>query len=448
MILARYQLLGFIPLIALMMRVASAPTASLSYLVVAGYALLGRIQAIQALALSWLFSMLNAGLAPGDGAGSVGRYAILMAAAVSVLRVGFSSRRHRQLSLMMLATILLGVFFVAHSLFFSSMVEISVLKAVSWAVAMSTLIAGWGSLAPEEHALLGRQLFGGLVGLMLLSLPLLVLPQGYRVNGTGFQGILNEPQTFGPAMALLGARAASQMFSQKRPPWMTVGLVATCLVLVVLSEARTGGVGLVIGVGLAILFGPSLSGRRGHTLLPGLRSRRLYIVGGLAFAVTLIAWPILNERLNSYFVKRGEAANLSEAYEISRGALMRDMWENIEDKPLQGIGFGIASIPELMVVDRDPLFGLPTGASIEKGVLPLAVLEEVGFFGFILVVAWVWMILRRSARGGVEPLAVCITALMVNMGEATLFSPGGMGLLSLVLLGWAHTSGHAMGIRK
>ena len=30
----------------------------------------------------------------------------------------------------------------------------------------------------------------------------------------------------------------------------------------------------------------------------------------------------------------------------------------------------------------------------------------------------------------------------MNMGEATLFSPGGMGLLILILLGWAAESGN------
>jgi hypothetical protein len=115
------------------------------------------------------------------------------------------------------------------------------------------------------------------------------------------------------------------------------------------------------------------------------------------------------------------------------------MWTNIERKPLEGLGFGIASIPELMVVQRDPVLGLPTSAIIEKGVMPVAVLEELGAIGVLLVAAWLWIVLRRCARRGVAPLAVFLVVLFLNMGEATLFSVGGAGLLSMILIAWAAT---------
>src|SRR5690606_26196878 len=106
----------------------------------------------------------------------------------------------------------------------------------------------------------------------------------------------------------------------------------------------------------------------------------------------------------------------------------------------KGIGFGISSDPLDMKVQRDPVLGLPTGAVIEKGVLPLAVLEEVGIVGFFLVAGWLFMLLRRGAiRGGMPAVAVCITARLVNMGVSVLFSPGGLGLLVLLLIGWSES---------
>ena len=119
------------------------------------------------------------------------------------------------------------------------------------------------------------------------------------------------------------------------------------------------------------------------------------------------------------------------------------MWENIEAQPWRGIGFGLASDPATMVVDRDPILDLPTGATIEKGVMPIAVLEELGAFGFIAVMLWLWMLISRAARGGgMTALAVFYTALLLNMGESVLFSPGGMGLLFLILIGWAASARH------
>src|SRR5690606_4707588 len=107
----------------------------------------------------------------------------------------------------------------------------------------------------------------------------------------------------------------------------------------------------------------------------------------------LFAANPLERVITSYISKSGraEVASVIEAYDTSRGGLIAEMWTNIIDKPLQGIGFGIASDPRDMDVTRDQLLGLPTGAAIEKGVLPLAVLEEVGLIGLILISLWVLM---------------------------------------------------------
>lgn len=441
MTLRRGHLWAVVLLAALTMRIASEATASLSYLVIAGYALLGRTQAIQALALSWLFSMLNPGLAPLASAAAVGRYAVLAAATLAILRLSIVPGRRKRSSSMVFATLLLGVFLVIHSFLFSPLVDVSVLKAVSWTVAMATLVAAWTGLAADERDSLVRQLFTGLIVLMVVSLPFLALPVGYLRNGSGFQGVLNHPQVFGPTMALMGAWAASQLFGQNRPPWAAVVLVAASLVLVILSEARTGGLAMVLGVAITVLVAPALAGRSIRTMLPGLRSPRVGVVTAVALAGMLVAGSMLSERLDAYISKRGGGSNLAQAYETSRGAQIERMLGNIQKMPLQGIGFGIASDAQSMAVQRDPVFDLPISATTEKGVLPLAVLEEIGLFGFMFFAAWIWLLVRRSARGGVPALAVCLTALLINMGESTLFSPSGFGLLLLILLGWAFASG-------
>lgn len=116
---------------------------------------------------------------------------------------------------------------------------------------------------------------------------------------------------------------------------------------------------------------------------------------------------------------------------------MRQMWSNITRQPWQGIGFGVASRPEDMHITRDPVLGLPVGASIEKGVMPLAVLEEVGIFGFLMVSTWLAFLLIGSVRSGFGSMAVLLTALALNLGEYTLFSIGGFGMLPMLLMGWA-----------
>ena len=278
---------------------------------------------------------------------------------------------------------------------------------------------------------------------MLVSLPLVIFPVGYLSNGTGFQGVLNQPQVFGATMAILGAWSAARMIGDRSPSWLVIGLVVACLAMILMSEARIAGVSIVLGL-FAAVFTVSAGGRRSIKFsFPGLRSKKVMLVAALAVGGLGLAAGKA-ESLATHFISksgRAEATSLLAAYQGSRGGLIGEMWQNIKEKPFTGIGFGIASDVHEMNVQRDPLLGLPLGAPIEKGVLPVAVLEEVGLFGLGFVVAWLWSFLRYWIRGGVVPVSVGLTILLLNMGEATLFSPGGMGLLSLILIGWVVACG-------
>lgn len=422
---------------AILLRVASEPSANVSYVVLAAYALLGRSHAVQALALSWLFSMLSPGIGAEATYAAMGRYAVIAGAATSVLIRSMSPSTVR-INKMVLATVLLGIGICVHALLFSSMKDISLLKAVSWTVACSTLIAAWSGLSAEARRSLERQIFYGLVVLMLVSLPLLVSGPGYLRNGTGFQGVLNHPQAFGPTMAVLAAWVMGRILTNERPGYLLMGLFGICLVLIVLSEARTAGLALLLALLLAGGVIQALTRKRLVVLFPALKSRRLHLAFALALGGMLMAAPMLGGLLQDYIAKRGNTTNIADVYDRSRGRLIEQMWINIKQQPWTGIGFGIASDPASMEVSRDPLLGLPVGASIEKGVLPLAVLEELGIPGALAVLAWIWMLIRRSIRGlSMVPLALLFTALLLNMGEMMLFSPGGMGLLMLLLVGFA-----------
>ena len=429
--LPRFTLADLLPLLAVVLRVASHATADLSYFVVALFALRGRSQAIQALALSWLFSMLNGGIMPGGPLASIGRYSVIACAAVRVLI--FTRQNNKS---MMTGTLLLGAFLVLHSVLFSAVVDVSILKAVVWAVSMATLSAAWAGLAPTDRESLIELIFQGLTVILLLSLPLLAHPLGYRASGTGFQGILGHPQEFGVTMALLSVWLIAKVLVQKEPTWLSLGLLGVSMLLVGLSEARTGALALLLGSTIAAVLITVQSGTHLGARFPGLRSRKVCLTLAVGFICAILSAGVLADKLTGFVRKRSNTTSLAKAYEVSRGGLMDEMWANIQDKPFEGIGFGVASNLQKMKIVRDPVLGLPVSAIIEKGVLPLAVLEELGLMGLMLVVLWLWQLLWRSARGGFLPLALCLTALLLNMGESMLFSTSGMGLLVLVLLGW------------
>lgn len=427
----------------IVMRLASVPTANLSYILLALYALLGRKQVVQAFALSFLFTMVSPGIAPDATQGALFRYIVIFAASLSVLVRSNILRGIYSLHRTVVFTTLLGIFLIIHSLMFSVFPSVSVIKAISWSLVITTLLSAWLGLDKVQREELASWIFSGLVFILIVSLPFLMHPLGYLRNGSGFQGILNHPQTFGPVMAMLGTWAVSEMLSKTRVSWWMIGLAGLCIFLVLLSEARTAGVALVLGVAFAVVNATVLSGKSLKYSLPGLRSKKIRALLFFSFFSAFFMAPKIKQIFQNYISKSGRqdgASGLTEAYDESRGRLIDAMLNNISERPFTGIGFGISSDPSDMTVVYDPLLGLPISAAIEKGVMPLAVLEELGIIGFLLVASWMFVLLRKASKRGITPVAVATTALLLNMGESIFFSPGGLGMLVLILISWAFSS--------
>ena len=436
----------FLAITVVLLRLASPTTANLSYLLLAVYALTGRPQVIQALFLSWLLTMFNPGLAPEVSLGAIGRYLIILCAALSVLmRIKITSGRIN-IKKPVYATLLLGVFFIVHSMLFSPIADVSILKSISFIIVFATLLSAWSSLSPEQHIQTEMFVFGSMIAVLIFSLPLIGGGVGYLRNGTGFQGILNHPQAMGPFAALLAAWFAGRFVGERKIPLWQIALLGLSFVAIIASEARTAGGAFVLGMGLPIFWLVVLKRRKLKNILPGLFAKRTLIVvwaGGIGL---LVFSAVVFAQLDTYILKSGRSTgtNLTEAYEASRGALIERMLENINTYPITGIGFGIGSKPDEMIVVREPVTGFPLGASIEKGVMPVAIVEEMGIPGAGVVFLWIAMLIRRSSRGGFVPVVVTTTALFTNLGENMFFSAGGMGLLLMVLVSWAASSKNKM----
>jgi hypothetical protein len=94
-------------------------------------------------------------------------------------------------------------------------------------------------------------------------------------------------------------------------------------------------------------------------------------------------------------------------------------------------------------VDIGP-FGLPVGASVEKGFMPSAVLEETGITGAVLVIGLLLALFRPIVRNGsISLFWMALVCLFVNFGEMVFFSVGGLGMLFWVLMAFAYTYAEA-----
>lgn len=429
-------------LVTLALRLGSETTANIAYLVLAAYALTSPAAIIQSLALSWFMTMINPGIAPDASLGALGRYFVLFAAAASaMIHTGVLNRW--RLNNFSIATLGIVALIIGHSVLFSAVPDVSILKATAWGIAIITLVATWSSFKHNERQAVFQQLYWGLVGVIIFSLPLLVMPVGFLRNGFGFQGLINQPQAFGLLVALVGAITLGRLLGEKKPSWWMVALGILCLMLILLSETRTAGVSFVLGLASAAIALPIITNRKPQLALPGLKSRRLYLLAFVAVMSILISGTAFTSIVSNFVAKggRAEVSGLVQAYDQSRGFIMDAMIDNIQSDPLVGIGFGVPSDPFSLNIQRDPIFDLPIGASIEKGVMPLALLEELGVIGFCLFVAWFWMIVRSAARAGIVALSVTLTGLLINLGESIFFSPSGMGMLVLIFVSWAYSMG-------
>lgn len=440
---------AIVPLVLILgLRASSEITANASYFALAVYALFGRAHAIRALFLSWLFTMVNPGLVPEASLGSVGRYAVMAGAILSAAGHSRLILRDLRVRPFTLLTLTLGLFFIGHSFLVSQIVDVSVLKATSWMVVAVSLVSNWQGLDPDARRSLERELYGGLVLVVFVSLPFVGLPAGYLRNGHSFQGILNHPQVFGSTMALLGAWTVMRFIADRRAGLWVLSVAGLCLATILLTKARTAGLAMVAGIGLSIILGPVLAKQGFLQMAPSLRDTRTKVIVGTLVIVGLVLAPTIFGMIQEFVTKaRTDVDGLLELYQETRGRFIDQMLANIVQHPLTGIGFGIASDPASMVVDRDGFLGLPTGAPIEKGLAYLAVLEEVGVFGAAFVLLWLVKLVGGAARSGLAPLAVTLTILCTNVAEATLFSPGGMGLLTLILLGWAYAPSTSRALR-
>lgn len=444
------KLWTYTPLVlALGLRLASGPTANLSYLLLAVYASLGSANVIRALALSWLFTMINPGIAPDASAASVGRYVVLISAAGGIFIRENPLRLNYNISKFTFYTLLVVIFIIIHSFIFSYVPDVSILKISSWAIAMISIASAWISLSEIQAKQIKTEVFVFMNLILLAGLPLIRLPSGYLTNGTGYQGLLNQPQVFGVFVTLLGVWTLARILTERTPSWWLFGIAGMCAALIFMSESRTAGLALFLSITISPLALFILSSRPLLHIAPALRNRRIWMIIGIIIATGIVLAPRVISTAEHFLTKsdRAEISGLLDAYSNSRGILISPMLENITEHSLTGIGFGIASKPQEMEIQRDPLLGLPIGAAVEKGVMPIMILEELGIVGFSVIFLWISAIVYRSSFGGLEPFSVCIAILILNLGEASLFSPGGMGLLTMILLGWSvsHPSKHRQG---
>ena len=103
----------------------------------------------------------------------------------------------------------------------------------------------------------------------------------------------------------------------------------------------------------------------------------------------------------------GEFGGLTEAFAESRESLIDRSMDNFRQYPIAGIGFGVPSDTSQELFEVKRVGGIPISASVEKGSLPSATLEETGIIGAGLCLVSRRRSLLHGLRGGLHSCLDC-----------------------------------------
>jgi hypothetical protein len=424
-----------VALLVMILRALSGPTGFLAYMLIALYGLRSPRHTVEAILLLYFLNLANTAIFGEVADGGIGRYIVIFSSAGATIGRLFFLQQLR-INQVALATLMLGGYIMLHGILFSVLPTISVLKGLLWSLAMLTALLSFSVLSEREFLLAEGHIYSFLGFLVALSLLAYVLvPAGTMLPYTYLRGVLGHSQATGVMAAMLSVWAFSRILTSTKKNVWDVVLFAGSFLTVFLSGTRTGLVSVALCVVALMLLAAS---ERRHPVRQLLREARNPLVGlGLA-AIALVA--IMNggtllTAFSDFMSKNNEIDTFTSAYAASRGGLIEIMLANIRADPLVGLGFGIASEPGSMIVQT--VAGVPIGAVVEKGVTHIAVLEEIGLIGAIFYLYWIALIFYKSIGAQLAQIGLLLNIVLLNFGEAALFSAGGAGLLQILLLGYA-----------
>lgn len=319
---------------------------------------------------------------------------------------------------------------------------VSILKLVTFTLGVTVAVTGFYRTRHLSDYWLSW-LFTLGVFILLASIPLYGLEAGYTRNGAGFQGILTHPQTYGPVLASLTALLTGLYLFRNRKSWLiliglTLGwlgmyasLSRTSVLAAVLALALTGAIGLFVKVKT---WGEDVGRALGQPVVIG----GFLIICGLA----ALQWTAIQNKLESFLMKDNDPGSVTQILEASRGSRISSSMGNFYENPIMGIGFGVPSDPVRFQnqLVRGP-YGIPLSASVEKGFMPSAVLEETGVIGAtLLIVFLIYLFAPVIQQPDPTLFWVMTVCLLINFGEMVFFSMGGMGFFFWIVMAFCHAA--------
>ena len=242
-----------------------------------------------------------------------------------------------------------------------------------------------------------------------------------------FCGITQQSQTLSPMLAcMFGWLVCDLLFVEEEFRWPHIILIVLSIPLLYKTRSRVALLTLMAALMLVYFYLP-----RHIQLRPMIKRwlRSMLLFFGFILVTVLAISEIHGDTFSRWIRKtndvESDARSISEALTESRQGLIEECMSDFRRNPLLGSGFQVASFTEEYVKRSE---GLVLSSPIEKGVLPIMVLGETGVVGVIVFAVFLISFVNGCGRRRLRiSLAMMCLLLVTNFGEASFFSPGGVG---------------------
>lgn len=258
----------------------------------------------------------------------------------------------------------------------------------------------------------------------------------FQIHGESlFCGVTVQSQTLGPLLASCFGWVLCDLFRtvprNKSLHWL---VLAPIPFLLFMTRSRASLLTFITAILAAQHF--CLSGKAMEHLRRTVRKMRTYAI---ALLLILSVAGVIGEMRNGAITRWMRKTNkveedersLSDAFTASRMGLVEQSMADFRKNRMWGMGFQV----DKTTAARTGGKGLVFSASIEKGVLPTMILGETGIVGAFAFAIFLFSFFSVCARKGYKATAALFCVLLAsNFGEATFFSPSGLGGILWVAL--------------
>ena len=343
------------------------------------------------------------------------------------------SLRKTKLSKIRLGTILIMLVSVlfAFNYFNSQVMSVSILKVFGFSLMSLSCLLVFDSISriPSTNYIINAYV----LVVTIVSLISFVFGFAYQ-TGSFFDGAFDDSQVAGPIYMVLMLWIVYQYLIEKKKNRRLLFLAGVFLLFVYFSHSRNSL--LSFGLGAVITYFLSTLNN-----IPIPNQRRFWGMIGSVFFLFILGFATDPKGFTlaalEYIQKGDESTNTTELFQQTRGELIEASMDNFYQNPITGIGFGVATDYQNF---RERVQGaLPTSASVEKGFLPSAVLEEQGLIGAVFLLIIIVHVTKTLIRKrSFMLLWLFFSTLFINIGEAALYSMGPLGLFMWIMIAYVY----------